>query len=198
MVSFRTTLLALAAAVAVSADYYIPPDTVPISTRKAWCTQQRSMCKPICLDAGSQGEPETNTCDADTLTYGCVCSDGTQPNVTEYTLTLPYYVCTEWGQQCIKACNGNNQCQGDCTQKHPCGAQTPKSNKTTTTTTTSSATSSATAAPTDQTYDGFGDSSSDSSKSGDGKSAAGALRLGDSYGLAVLAGGLFAGFAMLL
>jgi len=196
MVSFRTTLLALAGAVAVSADYYVTPDTVPISTRKAWCTQQRSMCKPICLDAGSNGEPEVNTCDADTLTYGCVCSDGKQPNVTEYTLTLPYYVCTEWGQQCIKNCNGNNQCQGDCTQKHPCGAQSPKTaNKTRT---TSSAVSSATAAPTDQTYSGLGDGSADSDSSGKGKNAAGALRLGDSYGLAVLAGGLFAGFAMLL
>jgi hypothetical protein len=33
MVSFRVTLLALASAVAVSADYYIDPESVPMSTR---------------------------------------------------------------------------------------------------------------------------------------------------------------------
>jgi hypothetical protein len=33
MVSFRTALLALAAATTVAADYYIDPDTVPLSTR---------------------------------------------------------------------------------------------------------------------------------------------------------------------
>lgn len=33
MVSLRTTFLALAAAVAVSADYYIDPDSVDPSTR---------------------------------------------------------------------------------------------------------------------------------------------------------------------
>lgn len=33
MVSIKTTFLALAAAVAVSADYYIVPDSVPAGTR---------------------------------------------------------------------------------------------------------------------------------------------------------------------
>jgi hypothetical protein len=33
MVSFRTTFLALATAVAVSADYYVIPSSVPLATR---------------------------------------------------------------------------------------------------------------------------------------------------------------------
>jgi hypothetical protein len=38
MVSIKTTVLALAAAVAVSADYYIPPDSVDASTRSMFIT----------------------------------------------------------------------------------------------------------------------------------------------------------------
>lgn len=34
MVSLRNTLLALASAVAVSADYWIDPESVPLSTRR--------------------------------------------------------------------------------------------------------------------------------------------------------------------
>ncbi|KAK4041543.1 hypothetical protein C8A01DRAFT_34381 [Parachaetomium inaequale] len=194
MVSFRTTLLALVGIVAVSADYYIDPSTVSDSLKKAWCSDQRSMCKPICLET-SRGEPRVNTCDPDTLTYGCVCSDGKQPNVTEYTLTLPYHVCTAWGQQCVKACGSDNQCAGDCLQKHPCGAQQPTRVKNETTSSTTVAPT-ASATQTNQVFDGFADSAG--AANDDGKSAAGALRLGDSYGLAVVAGGLFAGFAMLL
>lgn len=40
MVSLRNSLLALACAVAVSADYYINPDSVPLSTRRM-CGQRR-------------------------------------------------------------------------------------------------------------------------------------------------------------
>jgi hypothetical protein len=124
-----------------------------------------------------------------------VCSDGKQPNVTEYTLTLPYHVCTAWGQQCVKACGSDNQCAGDCLQKHPCGAQQPTRVNETASSTTVAPTASATQA--NQEFNGFADSAG-AANSDDDKSAAGALRLGDSYGLAVVAGGLFAGFAMLL
>lgn len=131
----------------------------------------------------------------ETLTYGCVCSDNKQPNISEYTQTLPYHVCTEWGSQCVTKCGSNNDCAADCREKHPCGAQSPTRVNETTTTSTSA---SATAAPTNQVFNGLSDGSGNSNNNNSGKNAAGALRFGDSYGIAVLAGGLFAGFAMLL
>ncbi|KAL2165538.1 hypothetical protein VTH06DRAFT_840 [Thermothelomyces fergusii] len=200
MVSFRTALLALVGAVAVSADYYIDPDSVPLSLRKAWCNDQRSMCKPICLDTGANGSPLDNSCDPETLTYGCVCSDGKQPNVSEYTLTLPYHVCQAWGEQCVDQCGGDNQCQASCREDHPCGAQSPtRVNATQTTSSAPSTTASSTTAPTDKVYDGLDDGEDDEdSDGGRGNSAAGALRLGDSYGVAILAASLFAGFALVL
>ncbi|KAL2184624.1 hypothetical protein L209DRAFT_767081 [Thermothelomyces heterothallicus CBS 203.75] len=144
---------------------------------------------------GANGPTLDNSCDPETLTYGCVCSDGKQPNVSEYTLTLPYYVCMTWVEQCVDGCGNDNQCQSDCQEKHPCGAQSPK--RANTTQTSSSTTASATATPTDQVFDGLGDGSDNSDSSNKGN-AAGALRLGDSYGVALLAGSLFAGFALVL
>ncbi|KAK4155552.1 hypothetical protein C8A00DRAFT_13400 [Chaetomidium leptoderma] len=192
MVSFRTTLLALATATAVSADYVIDPSKVTMPVKKSWCNDQRSSCKPICLQT-TTGEPLTNTCDPETLTYGCVCSDGKQPNMSEYSLTIPYHTCVEWGTTCVAACGSNNECSSDCRQKHPCGAQSPTRINETTTTSTSSPTGAATA--TNQVFNGL---AGDSDGNGDGKNAAGVLRFGDSYGLAILAGGMFAGAAMLL
>jgi len=119
--------------------------------------------------------------------------------VTEYTLTLPYHMCTAWGTQCVEACGSDNQCAASCREDNPCGAQSPKRlNETTASATTSTA--SATSTPTNQVFDGMADSGDEDSSSGGnngGKNAAGVLRFGDSYGLAVVAGGLFAGFAML-
>lgn len=133
-----------------------------------WCKQEMSSCPIIC----QQVEPRTtdvNTCDAATLTYGCVCGNGLQPNLSEYSLTIPYFTCTEWGTQCVAGCNGDNACASSCRQDHPCGAQDPtKPNKTATATQSSTAASSTASATDDSgtTYDGFaGSSGSDSADS---------------------------------
>ncbi len=112
--------------------------------------------------------------------------------MTEYSLTLPYHVCVSWGTQCVTACGSNNDCSSDCLQKHPCGAQSPTRVNVTTTTSTSA---SATATSTNEVFNGLADGSSNGNSA---KNAAAGLRFGNSFGLAVVAGGLFAGFAMVL
>lgn len=199
MVSFRNSVLALAAAVAVSADYWIDPSTVPLSLRKSWCQSELSTCPLIC----QQTEPPTtlvNTCDAEHLTYGCLCGNNLQPNVSEYTLTLPYFVCTEWGTQCEKACGSDSTCAASCRQDHPCGAQKPKTNYTTT-----SSTMESTAAPTatttsNQVFDGIPGATTTPTQqaASNNKNSAAAIEFGRGYGLFVVAGSLFAGFAMML
>jgi hypothetical protein len=109
--------------------------------------------------------------------------------VSEYTLTIPYHVCTEWGNQCVEACGSDNQCASSCREDHPCGAQNPKKYNTTSTATTTTA--APTATPT-EAFNGMADGTSTD------KNGAGMLRFGDSYGLLVLAGGMFAGIAGLL
>jgi hypothetical protein len=177
----------------------------------------------ICL----QTTPDTlttndNTCDSDTLSYSCVCSNGFSPNVTEYTQTMPFFVCQEWGNQCVKGCNGDNTCAASCQQDHPCGAQSPIRPNTSTISTTMSSSASRTASEAGATtdgsggtiYSGFGggasatgdsssaeessSSSSSSAASDSGAGRAAALEFGHTFGFVALAGAFFGGFALVL
>ncbi|KAK0618426.1 hypothetical protein B0T17DRAFT_509967 [Bombardia bombarda] len=209
MVLFRTAVLALTSAIVVSADYYVVPSTVPLATRMSWCNDERSTCPLIC----QQFEPHTtldNSCDAETLTYGCLCGNNQQPNVSEYSLTLPYHVCQEWGNQCVTNCGPyDNTCSSNCRQQHPCGAQRPTRANTTTSTTMTSTSSTAASTTSNQVFNGLGGGSSSGSSSGSQttddassssttNSGAMALEMGSAYGLAVVLASMFAGFAMML
>ncbi|OLN81763.1 hypothetical protein CCHL11_06929 [Colletotrichum chlorophyti] len=201
MLSFKSTLFAVAAAFVATAhaDYSINITAVPLSTRKAWCQDELNTCPIIC----QQVEPRTylvNTCDPVTLTYGCLCGDNNRPNMSEYSLTLPYHVCQEYGNQCVKACGqGANQCASDCRENNPCGAQNP-TRVNTTSTSTGAPTATGTSAETSGViFDGFGGSGSSGSDSGsDSGSGAAALEMGRSAGLAIVVGGLVGAFALLL
>lgn len=132
-----------------------------------------------------------------TLVYSCVCSNGISPNVSEYSQTMPYYICTENNNRCVNNCaSGNNQCASDCRTKNLCGAQNPT--RVNTTTTASSTSASATSSSTGSNFNSFGDG--DSGDSSSSKSGAGALALdlGAKYGLAMIISGLVGGAAVLL
>ncbi|UPK98778.1 hypothetical protein LCI18_009713 [Fusarium solani-melongenae] len=204
MPSLRTTVLAVAAScvAVVNADYYIEPDSVPISQRRVWCQNTKEACPLIC-EQTSKGEPKVNSCDPETLTYGCICSDNKQPNVSEYSLTIPYYVCQEWGNQCVEDCKGSNACASSCREDHPCGASDPKRYNTTATATgTGTAAVKATASTTDDADTIFtgnpgGDDDDSSSDSSTSKNGSPALEAGRTWGLAVVLSTMFVGFAML-
>lgn len=50
-----------------------------------------------------------------TLSWDCVCKGGIVPNVTEYSLTVPFHECQEYGNQCVTACGlANNACANNC------------------------------------------------------------------------------------
>lgn len=187
----------------------MPPDR--------WCRDEKLTCPLIC----QQTEPRTtlvNDCDPvrpltalgaafleyekkesltraqDTLQYGCLCGNNMQPNISEYSLSIPYYVCTEWGRQCVTACKNDNTCASNCLQKNPCGASNPQRHN-------ASATSSqgATASQTGSNgiYTGPPGSAGADGASGKKTGAGAALEVGRSYGFVVMFVGMFAGFAML-
>ncbi|KEY68377.1 hypothetical protein S7711_01154 [Stachybotrys chartarum IBT 7711] len=204
MVTLRTTLMALALGLVSAQDYYLDPDTVNEGLRGTWCDNQLSTCPLICRDQGDA--PDINTCDPDTLQYECICEGGDVPDVDEYSLTLPYFLCQEWGNRCVTACGGNSQCASDCREDNPCGARNPTRANTTSTSATAGATASRTddgttiftgnpGSSNEDNEEGSSDSDSNSD-SGDNDSAA-AVTLGRTYGLAIVFGTLFAGFAML-
>jgi len=201
----RPHTLLLASVIGLANTQSIDPSSVPIGTRDQWCINQENACPLICLQLpGTSGSPTSNTCDPTTLDYSCVCSNGQSPNASEYTQTIPYYICTTANQQCVTNCNGITSCQSACVQDHPCGAQTPvRANKTSTVSSGSTATSSSVATGTGATvvYTGFGSSATaatNSSGTGSGVGHAMMLEMGQVYGTFALIGGILGGFFVLL
>jgi hypothetical protein len=163
----------------------------------------RSKCQILSLTAcccvAASSHPQL-TQHQDTLQATCVCDNGISPNLTQYTQTLPYNICQQWGTNCVADCGiGENACADACRRDHPCGAQDPfKGNATST---SSGASHSATAKPT-----GSRDASSTipitgfagATTSPDAPGAASSLvGFGASYGLAVTLVGIFASLTLL-
>jgi hypothetical protein len=106
--------------------------------------------------------------------------------VSEFSLTLPFHVCQEWGNQCVTKCGSNNICASNCREGNPCGATNPQRANTTTTSATSSPTQSGNAI-----FTGIVGGSSN-------PSLAPRSEVDRLYGLAIVLGSLFAGFAFML
>ncbi|KAK3671265.1 hypothetical protein LTR78_008900 [Recurvomyces mirabilis] len=220
--TFATASAFLLSTAVAQSQYTIDPNSVVNTTRAYWCTQEQAQCPLICLQTNSQADTIANDCNPTSLTYSCVCSNGMSPNISEYTQTLPFFICQEWGNQCVSNCNGDSICQSNCRSQHPCGAQNPVRQNTSTLSSTMSQTGSATGAgasttPSNGVYSGFGGGSAASSTGGGsgGSSAtaaaaaatskagaasirAAALNVGQTFGLLGVAGVLFGGFAILL
>jgi len=196
---FRSSVLAAASLTAVAqAQYKIDPETVDMNQRDYWCTMQVETCPLICYES-SPDPVLVNECDAEKLTYGCLCGDNSKPNVTEYSQTLPYFVCRQWGIQCVDDCaDQDTACQSACLADHPCGASNPKR-----VTSTSSSASTATRAPSETKTDDdnvvlyTGPSDPENNNNNDNGNAAALVEAGAMYGWAVLFGGVGIGFALL-
>lgn len=213
----------------VSAQYQINPNSVSNSTKDSWCTSQTgthtasthsvkpppntlpAQCPLICLQTANSATTLANQCDPNLLTYACVCANGLSPNISEYTQTLPFYICQEWGNQCVSNCGQDNQCSSDCRNNHPCGAQSPIRQNTSTLTATMSKTASGSAGSatttSGQIFTGFAGASSTggsnaaatSSTHGSGASMrVAALNVGQTFGVLGVVGMLVGGFAVLL
>ncbi|KAL9042510.1 MAG: hypothetical protein Q9214_003759, partial [Letrouitia sp. 1 TL-2023] len=165
---------------------------------------------PSTVDNDTRDTPMENRCDDATLSYSCVCSNGQQPNASEYSQTIPFYECTEAANQCVNRCpKTDSNCQSQCRTAHPCGAQNP-TRVNTSTITTMSATGMATAtgdsaegAGASTVYTGFGAASTSGSADDSGSvhsidARALALGFGRSYGLTAVFLGVSAGFVFML
>lgn len=188
---FRSTALAVATSFAVlaQAQYEINPDDININIRNVWCKNQEETCPKIC-EQSKPGTTIVNECDPETLQYGCLCGDNKKPNISEYSLTIPYFVCREWTNQCVSDCKSDNTCASSCRQDNPCGAQDP-----TRETGTDSSIAEPTASKTDDgttIYSGSPGGEDDSDNA-----AATLLGVGRSYGAAIVFGSMFFGFVFI-
>lgn len=209
MPSFKISAAILATALLSTttgqAQFNIDPSSVPISTRTAWCQSQLTSCPLLCLQLpGESSTTESNTCDATTLDFTCICGNGLSPNASQFSQTIPFFECQQFGNQCVAACNGDSTCQAACRDDNLCGAQDPTRVNTTSSSAMPSTTlpAGASSGTAGVVFTGLGgaaatqtsSSSSDSNKS----SAERALDLGRSYGLVAVFSGLFVGFALVM
>lgn len=126
--------------------------------------------------------------------------------MSEYSQTIPYFICTRRNKDCVDACRGISNCQSRCQEDNPCGAQNPPRLNESAITTSATSTVSGTAASTASdgaVYTGFGGSAAtETAASEDGNTGANAaavlLNLGQLYGLGLVAAGILAGFSILL
>merc|ERR1712230_103661 len=96
--------------------------------------------------AGISSTDAFNWCHAqlNTCPYICVCANGTVPDCTAFTQTLPYFICQETYIQCINNNPNDAQAQSVCADNEQCGTR----NATAEALATSSAAASSTAAST--------------------------------------------------
>lgn len=97
-----------------TAGFNIAP--IPQQRRFQWCLAQQNNCPLIC-----GGTTDTNTCEQIDLTYSCICSNGTVPDVSAYQDTIPFYICEETYRQCIEANPNDAQGQDGCVNNQQCG-----------------------------------------------------------------------------
>ncbi|RDL33126.1 Uncharacterized protein BP5553_08565 [Venustampulla echinocandica] len=208
MPSFKTAAAVVATALfAVGAQaqdqYVIDPNSVPLDIRSHWCTSQKAACPLLCLQLpGQSATTRANDCDAPTLVYHCICGNGLTPNASQYSQTLPYFICQQYGNQCVTACSGNTDCQNSCRVDHPCGAQNPSPLNTSSSSVMPSTTRGSGGSETTGgvVYNGISGAAETTAAGGAGKKSGGqaALDMGQSYGLAIVFASVFAGFALVL
>lgn len=178
--------------------YTIDPTTVDEGTRDYWCQQNEAQCPLICLQQPGVTNMDTtaNSCDAENLTYSCVCENGVSPNITEYSQTLPFFICQQWGNNCVANCNGGNTCADKCRADHPCGAQTPYLGNATLASILSAASATPSATSSGGPVVGFNGETLSANPAGG--AAPVSFMPGTGMSLIAVAGSIFMGFAMLL
>lgn len=177
----------------VSAQVYptITADDVSNSTREIWCDQQKGVCPNLCQDQ-AHVDPKYNDCWPEDLHYECVCMDGSRPNLTEYSLTIPYNLCMQSKQACANNCGNNQDCVTLCFGGKQCGAGDPRRVNVTSTTTTLSATGTST-----NTAYGTSTGTSTTTPTSDpfsGGVGVSLIAFGSSYGIGAMIAGMAIGF----
>jgi len=176
------------------ASQQIIPSSVPKATRDSWCSDQKSSCPLICTQTTNSQTTLSNTCNPDNLAWTCVCNNGQTPAVANYSLTIPFHECQEFGNQCVTACGqNNNQCANDCRVNNPCGALSPKPVNATSSSSTSASATGSSSTSTASNFASFGGSGGNNG--GSNKNGASAYLV---QGGSIVVAGIFAGFCLML
>ncbi|KUJ23360.1 uncharacterized protein LY89DRAFT_713842 [Mollisia scopiformis] len=104
-----TTVTFVSLAFAQTNTTTINPSDVDLTTRDEWCQSQVNTCGTLC-----SGDPNTNSCDPDTLSDNCTCApSNSTPDLAAYTQTLPTFICEYLYTNCNSSAAGNASAQAD-------------------------------------------------------------------------------------
>ncbi|RJE20132.1 hypothetical protein PHISCL_07538 [Aspergillus sclerotialis] len=182
-------LVSAALVATVAANYTLPSgfdiNQVDLSERGSWCTAERNTCPKIC-----GGIASSNSCDPQSLSFSCVCDNGTTANVEPYMQTVPYFVCQKTYGQCITRHPDDLEGQEKCkASAKSCGTLNATE---TSSSSSSSATGSSTASATLATTTQAGDSSATASSTGSATTTTNAAALMvQEHSTSLFAAGLF-------
>ncbi|KAL8670493.1 MAG: hypothetical protein Q9168_004975 [Polycauliona sp. 1 TL-2023] len=82
-------------------------NTVDRTTRVQWCNDQRTNCPLLC---GGQMTTKENNCNADPISYSCLCSNGTSPDLAAYADTFVSQTCQARFAACRTQNPGSDAC----------------------------------------------------------------------------------------
>ncbi|KAE8347991.1 hypothetical protein BDV28DRAFT_144577 [Aspergillus coremiiformis] len=195
---FLSTLVASAAAATTASNYTFPEgfdlNQVKPADKAAWCLAERNSCPKIC-----GGVADRNTCDSQSLSFTCTCSNGTDADVAPYAETIPFFVCQENYRQCIQHSidlDGDDKCkkaQSQCGSKNASDAS-GSSAPTTTSTSLPSSTGSSGSSNTGASSAGTATSSGSTQTT----TANAAVRMAQDHATGILATVLFLGLRLVL
>lgn len=138
--------------------------------------------------------PHTDDFAQSTLSYVCTCTDGSTPNISDYSQTAPFFICEQWKANCVdnhpNDLNGITACNSVvCGMKNASSVEAAaqsSSSASASMTATRSASGSGTASPTKS-----GSAASTSSGSA-------AMVVAQNYGTGIVVTGLLAIFGLAL
>ncbi|KAF4151164.1 hypothetical protein CNMCM6069_004379 [Aspergillus lentulus] len=197
MRSIAIVLSALVAAAAAANNYTFPAGfniaQVSNTDKAAWCLAERNTCPRIC-----DGIADSNSCDSDTLKFSCVCSNGTEADVSPYMQTIPFFVCQETYKQCIAASSTQDQDEKCTAAQKECGTLNATASSTSSSTTTSSAISTATESATGNQAESTATATTTTSSSATAQTSNAAIRLVGEHATGLMATVLFFAARLLL
>ncbi|QIW98015.1 hypothetical protein AMS68_003533 [Peltaster fructicola] len=205
---YSTLAIAAAFAGLASAQNYTTSGTLnvtasqfPLALRQSWCTGERNNCPVIC-----GGRATSNDCDPNNLSYLCVCSDGSKPNVSDYMETLPFYICEQWIGNCVKNhpndVTGQAACQSVvCGMKNATNAAAvggSSASASASAASTAASTGAATTGSMTTTTTATAAAATSATTTSSRAAAATAFAIAKNYGTPILAAGMFAAFGLAL
>ncbi|KAJ1913721.1 hypothetical protein H4219_005085 [Mycoemilia scoparia] len=96
-------------------------DSISKQQRQSWCRDNKNFCQNLCLYVDEKA-PSVKTCNSNSLSWDCACSNGTRPDPQVFTFPIPYYQCTTDVRKCQDKCKTNTACQENCATSRNCTA----------------------------------------------------------------------------